>query len=134
MFVLSYLAAMCAILLLWFVYPKDFDFGEAAGDSLLFYNAQRAGPLPPNNGVPFRSSALLYEAAPAQGFANITGGWLNGGEGGELRPLLGVSGCEFHAVDTIVGGGVNVSCVWARGWVQDFWLVMRECWWCSAGQ
>ena len=80
MFILSYLSAMCAILLLWFVYPKEFDFGEAAGDSLLFYDAQRVGQLPADNPIPWRSDSLLYEKSTEFGFPDLTGGWLNGGE------------------------------------------------------
>ena len=41
MFLLSYLAAMTAILLLWFVYPKVFDYSEATQDSLLFMDAMK---------------------------------------------------------------------------------------------
>lgn len=82
MFFVSFLAAACAILLLWFVYPKDFDFGEAAGDSFLFYDAQRVGTLPATSAIPWRSNALTYEADAARGFPDLTGGWLNGGAGG----------------------------------------------------
>ena len=35
----TYLSAVLALLLLWNVYPKDFDYGAAAGNGLLFYNA-----------------------------------------------------------------------------------------------
>lgn len=85
MFFVSFLAAACAILLLWFVYPKDFDFGEAAGDSFLFYDAQRVGTLPATSAIPWRSNALTYEADAARGFPDLTGGWLNGGAGGDLK-------------------------------------------------
>lgn len=40
----TYLSAVLALLLLWNVYPKDFDYGAAAGNGLLFYNAN-VGPL-----------------------------------------------------------------------------------------
>ncbi len=35
----TYASAVLALLLLWNVYPKDFDYGAAAGNGLLFYNA-----------------------------------------------------------------------------------------------
>lgn len=35
----TYLSAVLALLLLWNVYPKDFDYGAAAGNGLLFYSA-----------------------------------------------------------------------------------------------
>ena len=42
----TYLSAVLALLLLWNVYPKDFNYGAAAGNGLLFYNANVRG-LPP---------------------------------------------------------------------------------------
>lgn len=120
---LSYLAAICAILLLWFVYPKDFDFGEAAGDSLLFYDAQRVGKLPSNNLVPWRHDALLYEADESRGFPDLTGGWLNGGQAGEsvhqgsfsscaeafepFRAYVGTSACAYGSTGD---GGSRQAC------------------------
>ena len=46
----TYLSAVLALLLLWNVYPKDFNYGAAAGNGLLFYNANVRGltPLLPN--------------------------------------------------------------------------------------
>ncbi|KAK9785110.1 hypothetical protein WJX73_006875 [Symbiochloris irregularis] len=82
---LSFLSAAAALTLLWFVYPKDFDFGKAAGDSLLFYDAQRVGKLPANNPISFRQSALQYENDSAAGFPDLTGGWLQGGIAGDLK-------------------------------------------------
>ena len=35
----TYLSAVLALLLLWNVFPKDFNYGAAAGNGLLFYNA-----------------------------------------------------------------------------------------------
>ena len=46
MFILSYLAAITAILLLWFVYPKVFDYSKATQDSLLFMDAMKVGTTP----------------------------------------------------------------------------------------
>lgn len=42
------------------------------------------GALPADNPIPWRQSALLYEASPQFGFQDLTGGWLNGGVGGVL--------------------------------------------------
>ena len=43
----TYLSAVLALLLLWNVYPKDFNYGAAAGNGLLFYNANVRS-LPPS--------------------------------------------------------------------------------------
>ncbi|KAF8062061.1 celZ [Scenedesmus sp. PABB004] len=42
----------------------DFDYGEVLGLSLLFYEAQRSGFLPPNQRVAWRRSAALADRAP----------------------------------------------------------------------
>ena len=52
--------------------------------SLGFYEAQRVGRLPADNPIPWRHNALLYEASPNFGFADLTGGYLNGGVAGAL--------------------------------------------------
>ena len=75
---MSYACGICALLLLWAVYPKDYDFGQAAGDSILFLDAQRVGTLPDDR-IPWRQDALLYEGSEKLGFPDLTGGWLNGG-------------------------------------------------------
>jgi len=43
------------------------------------------GALPADNSIPWRGSALLYEASPEFGFRDLTGGYLNGGVGGARR-------------------------------------------------
>ena len=77
--------------------------------SSFFYNAQRVGHLPPDNGVPWRSDALLWEATGPNGtdltgaallpyllrgysgaamlmhWSAMPGGWLNGGPAGDLK-------------------------------------------------
>ena len=49
MFLISYLAGITAILLLWFVYPKNFDYGEATQDSLLFLDAMKVKLMAPSS-------------------------------------------------------------------------------------
>ena len=56
----TYLSAVLALLLLWNVYPKDFNYGAAAGNGLLFYNANvRRLPryLPEKAALSFTSAA-----------------------------------------------------------------------------
>ena len=66
MFLLSYLAAITAILLLWFVYPKVFDYSKATQDSLLFLDAMKVGhPCTPIlRWDPAREAALCAAEAP----------------------------------------------------------------------
>lgn len=85
-FVVHYACGIAALLLLWAVYPKDYDFGAAAKNSILFMDAQRVGSLPSDNPIPWRSNSLLYEGSQKLGFSNLTGGWMYGGELGESLP------------------------------------------------
>ncbi len=82
MFLLSYAATILALLLLWAVYPQDYNYGQAAGKGLLFYPANAVGQLPADNPIPWRNDSLLYEKAPKFGFNDLTGGWMVGGIAG----------------------------------------------------
>lgn len=82
-FLVSYACGICALLLLWAVYPKDYDMGQAAGNSISFYDAQRVGTLPADNRIPWRSNSLTYEGSSRLGFPDLTGGWMHGGDLGE---------------------------------------------------
>ena len=55
------LAGIAAVLLMWALYPVNYDYGQACKMSNFFYNAQRVGALPADNSVPWRSNSLLYE-------------------------------------------------------------------------
>ena len=44
MFLISYMAGITAIALLWFVYPKNFNYGTATGSSLQFLDAMKVPP------------------------------------------------------------------------------------------
>ena len=44
MFLLSYMAGIAAIALLWFVYPRDFNYNQATQDSLDFLGAIKVRP------------------------------------------------------------------------------------------
>lgn len=49
------------MLLMWVLYPVHYDYATALKETNSFFNAQRVGALPPDNSVPWRSNALLYE-------------------------------------------------------------------------
>ncbi len=84
-FVLSYACSLLALMLLWAVYPAEFDYGAAAGESLKFYEASRLGELPAANPIAFRGSTFGYEASPKYAFPDLTGGWANGGAIGTVK-------------------------------------------------
>jgi endoglucanase len=84
-FFLSYACSLLALMLLWAVYPAEFDYGAAAGDSLKFYGASRLGDAPADAAIPFRGPTFGYEASPKYAFADLTGGWANGGAIGTVK-------------------------------------------------
>ncbi|CAL8466081.1 g5617 [Coccomyxa elongata] len=88
MFLVSYAASILALLLLWAVYPQDYNYGQAAGKGLLFYPANAVGQLPADNPIPWRSDSLLYEKATKFGFEDLTGGWMTGGIAGDLKMTM----------------------------------------------
>ena len=92
---LTYACSILALLLLWAVYPKDYNYGDAAAKGLLFYPANAIGRLPPNNPIPWRNDSLLYEKAPKFGFDDLTGGWMVGGIAG--KHPVGLWGLVFTA-------------------------------------
>ena len=85
MFLLHYACGIIAIVLLWAVYPKDFDFGLATKYSLNFFEAQRVGDLPTDNRIPWRADSLLYEGSDKFGTPDLTGGWMTGAELGTVK-------------------------------------------------
>merc|ERR1719147_380285 len=48
------------------------DYGIALAKSILFYDAQRSGPLPANNPVPWRGNSATSDC--------VTGGWYDAGD------------------------------------------------------
>lgn len=58
---LSLLAGIVAVLLMFALYPVHYNYQAATYMSNAFFNAQRVGHLPPDNSVPWRADALTYE-------------------------------------------------------------------------
>ncbi|KAH9505669.1 hypothetical protein Btru_055467 [Bulinus truncatus] len=48
------------------------DYAAALGKSILFYDAQRSGPLPANNPIPWRGDSALHDC--------VVGGWYDAGD------------------------------------------------------
>ena len=84
-FLLSYVCSLLALMLLWAVYPAEYDYGRAAGASLRFYEAQRLGELPAGNRIAFRGNTFPYERSPKFRFDDLTGGWASGGAVGTVK-------------------------------------------------
>lgn len=58
--------------------PDGYDYGEILGLSLLFYEAQRSGPLPSTNRIPWRGDSALGDVTP--GGTPLAGGWYDAGD------------------------------------------------------
>ncbi|KAL3155246.1 hypothetical protein ABBQ32_013178 [Trebouxia sp. C0010 RCD-2024] len=90
-FVLSFATSIAAMLLLWAVYPKDYDFGASTKVGLDFYESQMVGTLPPglsNDVTSYRGDAFTYETGEAllgKGFGDVTGGWCTGDQVGCVK-------------------------------------------------
>ena len=55
--------------------PGEYDYGEVIALSNLFYEAQRTGPLPGDNRVPWRGDSFLDDS---DGSIDLTGGYFDG--------------------------------------------------------
>ena len=84
-FCLHYACGIIAIVLLWAVYPRDFNYTTAVTNALQYFQASRIGALPAGYDIPWRGTSLLYEGSASLGFANLTGGWMNGGILGTIK-------------------------------------------------
>lgn len=69
--VMSMLAGIAAVLLMWVLYPIHYDYSTAVKQTNVFFNAQRVGNLPLDNNVPWRANSLLYETG------EVTPDWLH---------------------------------------------------------
>ena len=88
----------------------QYDYGSIMNMSYRFYDAERVGALPANYTIPWRGSAFLQERGPkAEGFGNMTGGFMTGGNAGTLKmtipaaftmTMLAWGMLEFPQVDT----------------------------------
>lgn len=95
-----------ALVLLWLVYPPEYNYGNVIDASYSFYDAQRLGPqfrnvttknattgavltatIGPKFPVAWRgNTSLAWEKGPsALGFGNLTGGFMTGGDAGTVK-------------------------------------------------
>ena len=57
---------------------RGYDLNEVLTKSILFYEAQRAGPLERNNRIPYRGHSTLKDGCGVK--ANLEGGWFDAGD------------------------------------------------------
>eukprot|EP00884_Botryococcus_braunii_P012540 jgi/Botrbrau1/21287/Bobra.0573s0001.1 len=90
-----YLSGACgiaAIVLLWLVYPAQYDYGDVMSKSFFFFDSQRIGQLPQPYPVPWRASAFEWEHGNKElGFGNLTGGFMTGGAAGTVKLTLPIA-------------------------------------------
>ncbi|XP_067658115.1 endoglucanase E-4-like isoform X2 [Haliotis asinina] len=58
--------------------PARYNYTEVLGMSILFYDAQRSGPLPSNNPIPWRGDSALNDTGDEG--EDLTGGWYDAGD------------------------------------------------------
>nr|BBJ26605.1 GH9 cellulase [Xylophaga rikuzenica] len=106
----------------------SYDYGEALGLSILFYDAQRAGVLPANNPIPWRGDSLTYEV-DADG-NDLTGGWFDAGDHVKFNFPMAFTSWVLHwgflrfpeAYE--VTGQTNMMCDMIK-WPLEYFL---KCW------
>lgn len=57
---------------------EKYNYGHVMGLSLLFYEAQRSGPLPASNRIPWRGDSALEDGKDVH--LDLTGGWYDAGD------------------------------------------------------
>jgi len=105
--------------------PVEFDYRLALAKSLLFYEAQRSGPLPPGNRVPWRGDSALTDGMDAG--VDLTGGYFDAGDHVKFTfPMAG-------AMTLLAWGGIDYRYAYEKtgemfylldavGWGTD-WLL-----------
>jgi len=94
-FVLTTVCGIGALVLIWLLYPKPFDYPGAVKDSLTFMQSMQVG-TPPSNGfaVDWRGAAYTQDSrspvvaplvATLGAAHDSSGGWMVGGPGGNIK-------------------------------------------------
>lgn len=74
---MSRLAISCLLLAAYLAADIDaYDYADALGKGLLFYEAQRSGKLPSDNKIPWRGDSDLNDGKDVG--RDLTGGWHDG--------------------------------------------------------
>ena len=80
---------------------SGYDLNEVLAKSILFYEAQRAGPLDNPNRIPYRGSSTLKDGCTVK--SNLEGGWFDAGDhvkfalpGAWSATLLAMGLLDYH--------------------------------------
>ena len=73
---MSCLAIFSFLVVTLVAYTSAYDYSDALGKGLLFYEAQRSGKLPGDNKIPWRGDSDLNDGKDVG--KDLTGGWHDG--------------------------------------------------------
>jgi chitodextrinase len=119
--------AIAALLLASLPLPaaSAFNYGEALQKSLYFYEAQRAGRMPPGNRVQWRGDATLTDGADVG--VDLSGGWFDAGDHVKFglpmaysATVLAWSAVEYR--DAYARSGQLDALLGSLRWATDFFL------------
>ncbi|CAO2814097.1 unnamed protein product [Amaranthus hypochondriacus] len=102
-----------------------FDYGSALDKTLLFFEAQRAGPLPYNNRVKWRANSAMRDGH-SQG-VDLVGGYYDAGDHVKFgQPMaFAVTMLSWAAVDfnkDIIAANQMGHTLWAIRWGTDYFI------------
>lgn len=113
--------------------PRKAIYGEAMALSMLFYEAQRSGRLPPTNRIPWRGHSGLQDGADAG--VDLTGGYYDAGDHvkfafpmGAAMTLLAWGGIEYPGGYQLAGQWEHLLCAvrWGTDWLLKAHTGPRE--------
>ncbi|XP_022097093.1 uncharacterized protein LOC110982761 [Acanthaster planci] len=102
-----------------------YDYAEVIHKSILFYEAQRSGPLPANNRIPWRADSTVNDRG--LNGEDLTGGWFDAGDhvkfGFPMASTVTVLAwglVEYR--DAYIGSGELVNMLDCIKWATDYFL------------
>ncbi|CAF1310342.1 unnamed protein product, partial [Didymodactylos carnosus] len=103
----------------------NYDYGAVLRASLLFYEAQRAGKLPANNRIPWRSDSMLMDRG--ENGEDLTGGYFDAGDYVKFNfPMAGTTTLLAWGVldyeDAYATAGELVNAREALKWATDYFI------------
>ncbi|XP_045161141.2 endoglucanase E-4-like [Mercenaria mercenaria] len=109
------------------VSATKYNYSEALGLSILFYEAQRSGKLPANNRIPWRGDSALNDSDNGH---DLTGGWYDAGDHVKFNMPMAFStwvlgwGMLKFKVGYEAAGQLDMACDMLK-WPLEYFL---KCW------